>query len=247
VKPRQNHDGDRYRDPVDEAPHRCFDTPTSESCDHRGEEVAVPPVKTVKIIAALLIGLFLSVPHAAFAQRGLDEAISLNNQASELLHAGRYSEAEPLFKRSLAIRERVLGPNHPDVATALNNLAALYHAQGRDADAEPLYKRALSILDKAPGTNESHVARSLNSLAEVYRAQGRYAEAEPLYKRALAIQKKFLGSEHLDVATSLNNWDCFIRTRVSMSKPSHFSKAVWRYGKRRAVPITPMSGSRSTI
>ena len=42
---------------------------------------------------------------------------------------------------SLAIREKALGPDHPDVATSLNNLAELYEAQGRYADAEPLYKR----------------------------------------------------------------------------------------------------------
>ena len=42
------------------------------------------------------------------------------------------------YKRSLAIREKSLGPNHPAVATSLNNLARLYRAQGRYADAEPL-------------------------------------------------------------------------------------------------------------
>ena len=39
---------------------------------------------------------------------------------------GRYAEAEPLYERALAIREKALGPDHPDVATSLNNLAVLY-------------------------------------------------------------------------------------------------------------------------
>ena len=38
--------------------------------------------------------------------------------------------AEPLIKRSLAIREKVLGPDHPDVARSLNNLAELYDGGG---------------------------------------------------------------------------------------------------------------------
>lgn len=38
---------------------------------------------------------------------------------------GKYAEAEPLLKRSLAIREKVLGPEHPDVASSINSLAAL--------------------------------------------------------------------------------------------------------------------------
>ena len=39
---------------------------------------------------------------------------------------GRYADAEPLYKRALAIYEKALGPDHPYVATTLNNLAVLY-------------------------------------------------------------------------------------------------------------------------
>jgi hypothetical protein len=39
---------------------------------------------------------------------------------------GDYAKAEPLFRRSLAILEKALGPDHPSVATSLENLAALY-------------------------------------------------------------------------------------------------------------------------
>ncbi len=46
---------------------------------------------------------------------------------------GHYAEAEPLYKRSLAIREKALGPEHPAVATSLNNLAGFYLYQGRHA------------------------------------------------------------------------------------------------------------------
>jgi hypothetical protein len=33
-----------------------------------------------------------------------------------------YTEALPLYKRALTIREEVLGPKHPGTATSLNNL-----------------------------------------------------------------------------------------------------------------------------
>jgi hypothetical protein len=52
-------------------------------------------------------------------------AKALNNLASLYEALGKYSEAEPLYKRSLAIMEKALGPNHPDVATTLNYLAGL--------------------------------------------------------------------------------------------------------------------------
>ena len=44
---------------------------------------------------------------------------------------GKYDEVEPLYERSQAIREKVLGPEHPDVAQSLNNRAALLQAQVR--------------------------------------------------------------------------------------------------------------------
>ena len=42
---------------------------------------------------------------------------------------GRLDEADPLFERSLAIWEKVLGPDHPNVAASLNNRAELLQAQ----------------------------------------------------------------------------------------------------------------------
>jgi tetratricopeptide (TPR) repeat protein len=78
---------------------------------------------------------------------------------------GRYLEAEPLYKRALAIDEKSLGPDHPTVGTRLNNLAALYDIQGRYAEAEPLYKRALAIAEKALGPDQPEVGGELNNLA----------------------------------------------------------------------------------
>ena len=110
--------------------------------------IAMSAMRKVKIIAVVLVGFFfLSVPPAALAQ-GLDEATALNQQAIQLYIQGRYSEAIPLAQRTLAIVEKALGPDNPDVATALDSLAQLYSARGRYADAEPLYKRSLAIKEK---------------------------------------------------------------------------------------------------
>ena len=38
---------------------------------------------------------------------------------------GKYAESEPLHQRALAIREKALGPEHPDVTTGLENYADL--------------------------------------------------------------------------------------------------------------------------
>ncbi|MEZ5578736.1 MAG: tetratricopeptide repeat protein [Candidatus Competibacteraceae bacterium] len=59
---------------------------------------------------------------------------------------GRYGDAEPLYQRALAAREKVLGPEHPDTLSSVNNLAGLYQSQGRYGEAEPLYQRVLAGL-----------------------------------------------------------------------------------------------------
>ena len=118
---------------------------------------------------------------------------------------GRYGEAQPLYQRSLAIREKVQGPEHHDVATLLNNLAGLYQDQGHYREAEPLYLRSLAIREKALGPEHPLVGTLLNNLALLYQNQGRYAEAEPLYMRDLVATEKALGPEHPLVSRTLNN------------------------------------------
>ena len=134
---------------------------------------------------------------------------SLNNLATNYEKQDRHADSEPLFKRSLAIYQKTLGPEHPAVATLLNNLGQVAKVQGRYHEAEPLIKRSLAIREKVLVTDHPDVARSLNNLADLYERQGRYAEAEPLYQRALSIRERAVGPDHPDTATSLNNLAAF--------------------------------------
>jgi tetratricopeptide (TPR) repeat protein len=77
-----------------------------------------------------------------------DVARSLNNLAALYDSYGKYTEAEPLYQRALAIREKALGPDHPDVATILENYAALLFKAGREVQARPLNARAKGIREK---------------------------------------------------------------------------------------------------
>jgi tetratricopeptide (TPR) repeat protein len=134
-----------------------------------------------------------------------EDATVMNNLGLSLRQAGDYAGAEPLYRRALAIREKALGSEHPDVAQSLNNLAELLRAKGDCAGAEPLHRRALAIWEKVLGPEHPNVATSLNNLALLLKAKGDYAGAEPLHRRALAIFEKALGPEHPNVATGLNN------------------------------------------
>jgi tetratricopeptide (TPR) repeat protein len=109
-----------------------------------------------------------------------ESADTLHFEVIRLYRTGRYTDAVQLARRVLAIREKALGPDHPDVADSLTILAMLYESQVRYAEAEPLYKRSLAIREKGLVPDHAKVASLLNSLALLYESQGRYAEAEPL-------------------------------------------------------------------
>jgi tetratricopeptide (TPR) repeat protein len=140
----------------------------------------------------------------------LASAISWLGRSEEKLNLVK--EAEPLFKRSVAIAERALGPNRLEVAKFLYNLVLLYTHQGRYAEAEPLLGGILNIREKSLGPSHSDVGEALNNMGQLYENLGRYAEAEPLFKRSLAIAENTFGPDHSNAGAVLNNlslaWRC---------------------------------------
>ena len=118
--------------------------------------------------------------------------------------AGRYEDALPLAKRSLAIKEKILGIKHPSTNISLSNLAAFYSKMGQYELALPLTQRALAISEKTLGAEHPRTATSLDNLAALYQDMGQYELALPLARRALAIYKN-AGAEHPDTVNSLSN------------------------------------------
>jgi hypothetical protein len=84
------------------------------------------------------------------------------------------------LERALAIREKVLGPEHPATAMSLNDLALVLRDLGDQAAARPLLERALAIREKVLGPEHPATVKSLNSLASLLDALGRREEAEAL-------------------------------------------------------------------
>ena len=97
-------------------------------------------------------------PHVVtLVGRGLEKT-SLGAQWSILLNrAGEYfngradySQAASFLRDAPAIRENLLGPEHPDTAESLNDLALLLKTQDEVAEVRSLYDRALTIQRDEP-------------------------------------------------------------------------------------------------
>jgi len=115
---------------------------------------------------------------------------------------GLYESASRHYRCVLSIRERTLGPEHPDVAAILSNLALLHHEHGYDAEAIPLLERSLAIAERALGPSHPHVATYISQLLEVQTRDVRMDNLS-LAQRALLIREQSLGPDHLQVASSL--------------------------------------------
>lgn len=76
--------------------------------------------------------------------------------------------------RSLEMRQRVLGPDHPDCAQSLNNLAALHTERREYETAEDMYERALDIRKKALSPDHPSLAYTLKHLAMLYKRRVRH-------------------------------------------------------------------------
>lgn len=132
-------------------------------------------------------------------------ATALNNLAESYRAAGRYGDAEPLYREALKIGRKIFGTEHPDYALRLSNLSVLLKATGRFEEAEPLSREAFEITRRTLGVEDPEYAIRLNNLAVLLMEMSRFEEAEPLCREALDITRTFLGTEHPDYALRLNN------------------------------------------
>ncbi|HTQ79749.1 MAG TPA: serine/threonine-protein kinase [Thermoanaerobaculia bacterium] len=128
-------------------------------------------------------------------------AISLAHLAA--LNQAQHREAESLYRRALAIEERTLPADDPELAITLNNLGAFYGYRGDLAQAEPLLRRALHIRETALGPEHPDVAVTLNNLAILKAYEHQPKESEALFKRGLAIREATLAADHPDLAVNL--------------------------------------------
>jgi tetratricopeptide (TPR) repeat protein len=141
----------------------------------------------------------------AAKQQALVTCRPLVAKAADLRAQGKYAQAEPLYRKALAVHEEVLGPKHPATAASYNNLAGNLQAQGHAKEAEPLFRKALALREEVLGPKHADTAQSYNNLAANLDAQGRAKEAEPLFRKALAMCEEVLGPKHPHTAASYNN------------------------------------------
>jgi tetratricopeptide (TPR) repeat protein len=90
--------------------------------------------------------------------RRYEIAVHLHNLADIEQSAGRLADAERRYRQTLAMKEELLGPDHPEVGLVANNLGTLLHQQQR-VEAGDCYRRALAIVERAYPPDHPFTAR----------------------------------------------------------------------------------------
>jgi eukaryotic-like serine/threonine-protein kinase len=132
-------------------------------------------------------------------------AVMLNNVGSKLAMASRFREAEPYFRRALALNERDLGPEHPVLVATLNNVGNTLSALGRPTEALDVWRRALAILERI-GQGDGEEAMVLRSnIPHALTNLGRFDDADAALRQGLVKLEAKLGHEHRLVRRALYN------------------------------------------
>ena len=130
-----------------------------------------------------------TMPNAINEAEKLGDSGSIANRLLELgdyckEHAD-FSQAETLYKRSIALLTEAYGENASSTGSAECHLGVLYLALSRYAEAEPLFKRAIAIKESATAKHPLDLPNLTQNLACTYNGLKRYDRAEPLFKQAI--------------------------------------------------------------
>ena len=112
-------------------------------------------------------------------------ATSYNNIGVVYKAKGEYDKALEYYQKSLAIRLKQLGPDHPDVATSYNNIGLVYDNKAEYDKALEYYQKSLAIRLKQLGPDHPDVANSYHNIAFALQSQERPAQGQGVLGESL--------------------------------------------------------------
>ncbi|HKL53112.1 MAG TPA: tetratricopeptide repeat protein, partial [Wenzhouxiangellaceae bacterium] len=113
------------------------------------------------------------------------------------------TEATAQFRRALAIRRELHGPEHPETTSALGNLGTALMQSGHNREGMAVASEALEIETRLLGPDHPELAHWLHQLGSANRELGELEAAENYHRRALALRQSAFGDEHPETIGSL--------------------------------------------
>lgn len=127
----------------------------------------------------------------------------LLSRSRYVLEQGQYVKAEVMAKRSLSIREELLGQEDQRTVMSKAMLLNVHNTLGSYTKAEVLGVEALKVCEKLNGGEHPDTLNIMFSLAFTYRKQNRWGKAETLHLQVLDARRRLLGEEHINTLNSM--------------------------------------------
>jgi len=121
-----------------------------------------------------------------------------NNLAGVLRDAGRFAEAEPLYREVDAYNKATYPPGHPRLAFSGFGLGRVLLGEGQFERAEPPLRRALRILEENHDTALAAVTKS--ALGECLWRSGKKREGRRLIENGAVAVKEAFGEGAMETA-----------------------------------------------
>lgn len=110
-----------------------------------------------------------------------------NNRGAMRAAQGRLRDAIRENHLAIVAKEKVLGPQDPDVALSIGNIAVFLDELGETREAAEYAERAVKIVQSALGLDHPKAATMLANHAEILNRMGRHLEAHEPAELALAV------------------------------------------------------------
>jgi serine/threonine protein kinase len=130
-------------------------------------------------------------------------AWQLNNIAAVRGMRGEHSAALAADQQALALKERALGPDHPDVGISEGNIANELSGLSRNQEALAHVDRSVKLIETGYGASHPGLATQLNNRGEILAALGRPREARQSFEQARIIWERELGLDDRNLAYAL--------------------------------------------
>jgi Tetratricopeptide repeat len=120
----------------------------------------------------------------------IEMADRLDKTGSRLEDQAQYAEAEKMYRESLAIKQKNLEQDDPDLTFALDNMARICADQKRHVDAQRFYEQELVRYRKNPRQQDREYAAMLERYGDMLAHANQTAKADQIYAEARAFYNK---------------------------------------------------------
>lgn len=124
------------------------------------------------------------------------------NLATAYVDAGRFAEADELYKQLLASGEKEHGTNSPELIPVLMFMGQLYQSTGRLNDATLVFTRAEKLQDDSHAPADAITEDLKYDIGSLLKTQGKYLQAEKYVSKSLAEKEKIHGANDNSIAST---------------------------------------------